>query len=388
MSWQWLENPARPARWGMMTRVAVKALILFALVNLAYAALDPLDTLARHVSVYNWLVPGTERITAGYGFVTVDDDTPITASSNIPALIAAHKVTAPKPADEFRVLMLGDSATRAGYLTHQTTVTGVLNASAIQLPDGRRIVAYNIAYPVSSALKDFMILEEAFKQNAQPDAVIWTITPRGVQPERQLTHKLVQSNLKTDYAWLKSAIGEGFAKPQAASLTWENTLIGQSRPLADLLRLQAYSLRWAASRYDGGGNPEYTIQQRPIPIDKLDSSILGQPAAFFTFEIIDEARALLGDVPIIIVNEPMYQINDPDNPLILNHHYSRDVYEHYQRVTQQYADENGWHYFDLWDVIPPEYFTNSPLHYDAEGARILAERLADIITQTLAEESR
>jgi len=333
------------------------------------------------------LTPGLERLMVNYN---VRDTTGagVSASSNIPALIAAHKVNAPKPADEFRVLVLGDSATRASRLRHQKTVTSLVNAANLTTQDGRRIVTYNLAYPHPSALKDFLLLEEALRQRTTPDAVIWIITLNSIIPERQLTHPLVQDNLSSQYDWLESAVGESISTITNTAQPWGNTLIGQSRPLADLLRLQAYSLMWAVSRHDGGGNPPHTIQNKPIDLNAVPQTGLNQPAAFFTFEIIDAARALLGDVPLIIINGPTYDVNNPDNRQMMSTLYRRDVYEHYQRVIQQYADENGWRYFDLWDAIPSEHFTDTPLHYDAEGARILAERLADIITQTLAEESR
>ncbi len=385
MSWQWLENPARSARWGLMIRVALKALILFALVNVVYAALDPLDALGR-VSIYNWLVPGLERISVNYRVAGNVDA--VSATSNISALVAAHQVNTPKPADEFRVIMLGDSATRASRIRYTNAVHSVLNTTKLTTQRGQHIVSYNLAYPHPSLLKDFLLLEEALQQGAQPDAVIWAITLNSALPERQLTHPLVDDNLSVVYDWLEIATGESLPPAAADSPLWENTLMAQSRPLADLIRLQLYGFTWAAIQSDGGGNPRYTVRDEPIDLNVIPQSGLGQSADFFTFEIIDAARALLGDVPLIIINEPIYRVDDPNNALILNQYYRRDVYEHYQRVTQQYADEQGWHYVDLWDLIPPQHFIDSPLHYDAEGARILADRLADIIPQMLTEDAR
>lgn len=386
MSWQWLENPARPARWGMMSRVALKALILFALVNIAYAALAPLDALGR-VSVYNWLVPGLDRIALNYRVAGNADA--ISATSDIPTLINAHRVSAPKAGDEFRILVLGDSATRASTIIPGQTVTSVLSAANITLQDGRRIVAYNLAYPHPSLLKDFLLLEEALHQETKPDAVLWMMTLNSALSQNQLSHPIVQDNLSTDYAWLALDTGITTASNTPATLlTWENMLIGQSRPLADWLRLQVYGFTWAATRHDSGGNPRYTLRGQSINPENLSTNSMNQPAEFFTFEIIDAVDALLEDIPLIIINEPIYRVDDPNNALILNQYYRRDVYEHYQRVIQDYADAQGWRYADLWDAIPPEHFTNTPLHYDAQGARILAERLADIIPQMLTEESR
>ncbi|RMG83546.1 MAG: hypothetical protein D6712_12840, partial [Chloroflexi bacterium] len=40
------------------------------------------------------------------------------------------------------------------------------------------------------------------------------------------------------------------------------------------------------------------------------------------------------------------------------------------------AEENGWHYVDLWRIIAPEEFTDSPVHMTPEGTAQLAEALA------------
>ncbi len=380
MSWQWLESPARPARWAVMIRVALKALILFALVNVVYAALDPLDALGR-VSVYNWLVPGTERLTYNYHMLNLKrGNDVIAATNNIPALIASHSIAKAKPPHEFSVVFLGDSGTRGGAvlngILYTHTVTARLSELNIQLPNQKQIVAYNLAYPQPAIARDFLIIHELLQRGIKPDLIVWMITPNAALPER-LAHALVQN----------SSVAKQYGFTQASPTFWETTFIAQRRALADIFRLQAFGFTWAAIRYDGGPEtPRYTLAQKPIELDSLTTEKLSSDA--LTLEIIDTAHQMVDGIPLLIINEPIYRVDDPNEPLIFSQVYRRDVYEHYQRVMQQYADDHGWHYVDLWDAIPPEHFTNSPLHYDAEGARILAERLADIIPQMLAEDAR
>jgi hypothetical protein len=39
-------------------------------------------------------------------------------------------------------------------------------------------------------------------------------------------------------------------------------------------------------------------------------------------------------------------------------------------MSEQTA-ENGWDYLDLWDSIPPEEFTDTPVHLTPDGTEML-----------------
>ncbi len=99
--------------WRFLLRVIVKAAILFVLANLIFALLDPLETLGRNVSLYNVVLPGRERLPYG--------ENPAESYNlnlyNVPALFAAHEIARAKPADEYRVLLIGDSSTWGWFLT-------------------------------------------------------------------------------------------------------------------------------------------------------------------------------------------------------------------------------------------------------------------------------
>ena len=98
--------PRPPLDWPTLGRIALKALLLFALVNAAFALTRPLDALGR-LSLYNALFPGRARLP--YGEAPAEDYN--LTLNNLPAMFAAHELARPKAADEFRVLLLGDSGT-------------------------------------------------------------------------------------------------------------------------------------------------------------------------------------------------------------------------------------------------------------------------------------
>src|SRR5512136_95206 len=154
--------------WGLLLRVVVKAALLFVLCNLLFAALTPLEAWGT-VSLYNTLLPGRERLPYG--------EQPAQSYNqslyNIPAMLASHTLMRPKAADEFRVILIGDSATWGWFLENKDTLAGRINAGQHVTTDGHRIVAYNLGYPIMSLTKDLVLLSEAMRH--QPDLIVWLV---------------------------------------------------------------------------------------------------------------------------------------------------------------------------------------------------------------------
>ena len=67
---------------------------------------------------------------------------------SVPAMFASDVVSRPKAADEYRVLLIGDSSTWGWFLENADTYAANINAANLTSADGRRIVAYNLGYPI------------------------------------------------------------------------------------------------------------------------------------------------------------------------------------------------------------------------------------------------
>ena len=52
-------QPEPPVTWSTVLRVVVKAAVLFVLLNVVFAALDPLEPLGR-LTLYNSVLPGRD----------------------------------------------------------------------------------------------------------------------------------------------------------------------------------------------------------------------------------------------------------------------------------------------------------------------------------------
>ena len=152
------------------------------LLNLLYALIGHPPTFG----IYNSLVPGRERLPYG------EDPAAYNLSlDNIPAMFNSHVVATPKAADEFRVLVIGDSGVWGILLEPEETLTGQLNAQDI-VYDGQHVQAYNLGHPILSVTKDLMLLDHALQYD--PDMVIWLVTLESLDPTAQLEPPLVQNN--------------------------------------------------------------------------------------------------------------------------------------------------------------------------------------------------
>src|SRR5690606_33444359 len=184
---QWLYTPARPFTWGFVVRVVVKAAILFAVLNVAFALLKPLPTLGR-LSAYNTLLPGRGRLPYG--------ENPAESYNlslyNLPAMIASHTWVAADD-DEFRVLLVGDASVWGILLRPEDTLAGQIHRLDLRA-DGRPVRAQNRGYPTMALLHDLTLLAAALREAPKPDLIIWLLPLESFAARDQLDPALLPNN--------------------------------------------------------------------------------------------------------------------------------------------------------------------------------------------------
>lgn len=375
---QWLYTPARPFTWGFVVRVVVKAAILFAALNVAFALLKPLPTLGR-LSAYNTLLPGRERLPYG--------ENPAESYNlslyNLPAMMASHTWAA---ADEreFRVLLVGDSSVWGILLRPEDTLAGQINRLDLRA-DGRPVRAYNLGYPTMSLLKDLTLLDAALREEPKPDLIIWLLTLESFAARDQLDPALLQNNpdtvrdLITRMDLAQDVNDPRFVEPDF----WGETIVGRRRDLADLLRLQLYGVAWALTGVDQAYG-DYT----PRSIDLSDDETWRgfAPGALdrddLAFDVLAAGVARAGDVPVVLVNEPIFISEGANSDVRYNAFYPRWAYDAYRDWLADEADASGWTLLDLWDALPAaECYTDSPVHLTPECSAALAQELEAVITR-------
>ena len=368
--------------WGVIGRVLGKTAVLFLLLNLLFAWALPLEGLGR-LSLYNWLLPGRERLPYG--------ENPAASYNlslyNIPAMLASHAISQPKAADEFRVLILGDSGTWGWFLENEETLAGQLNKMGLVTENGRSLRFYNLGYPVMALLKGIMLLEAAL--GSQPDLILWPVTLESFPRDKQIFPPLVQNNPERAHQ-LIAAYGLELDEADGRFLTpttlVERSIVGQRRNLADLLRLQQLGFAWAATGIDQAIPADIPLRRSDFDAD-LSWQLFDEPVAltgdYLAFDVLAAGLSLAGDTPVLLINEPMFISSGQNSDLRYNSFYPRWAYDQYREQLAAFAAAQDRPYLDLWDAIPPEEFSDTPVHLTAVGNRLYAEIVAQAIQRSL-----
>ncbi|HPP64160.1 MAG: hypothetical protein LC138_07235 [Anaerolineales bacterium] len=367
--------------------VLLKGGLLFVAVNLLFAL--PWSQQLGRWTLYNRLVPGLPRFSG---------------TTDLDALFSTHAVAAEKQADEFRVFLMGDSATWGFLLDYRDTLAYRLDTAGLQTCSGKRLRVYNLASPSPSALKDLILMERAMAY--QPDLFVWFVTlksftdfnkrgaidqpfPYGItEVGEQIAFPLVLNNLD-EVSSLIDKYHIQYPLPRVATnRVWDKTLLGQRSHLADLLDVQLSSLQWGATLLNSGTSLrdpgwDKPISEKPIKAD-LAFRELKSPvdiSQHMRLDIFNAALKAQGYPPIMVVNNPMYVTDKPVKRIRYNEVYPRWAYDQYRKLMLDRSQKNGWAYLDLWDIVPSEHFSNSSFHRDAVGDEIVAKNIAPVILQ-------
>ena len=152
-------------------------------------------------------------------------------------------------------------------MQNDETLAGQINEGEYQTPDGRLVRAYNLGYPVMSLLKDLMFLESSLK--FEPDLIIWPVTLESFPQEKQLFSPIVQNNPGRIQSIIKeyNLNLDPNDERLVTSNFLENSLVGQRRNLADLIRLQLYGFAWWATDIDQAIPEDFPLRKSDFEED-------------------------------------------------------------------------------------------------------------------------
>src|SRR5690606_10279930 len=167
----------------------------------------------------------------------------------------------------------------------------------------------------------------------------------------------------------------------------QETLVARRRDLADLLRLQAYGMAWAATGRDQAIPADIPLRADDLEKDESWLDVVAEAEAErpltaddLAFDALRAVMARAGDTPVILVNEPMFVAGGENSDVRYNAFYPRWAYDQYRALLAEAAAAEGWTYLDLWDAIPPEEFTDTPVHLTPAGMQQFAELLVGVLT--------
>jgi lysophospholipase L1-like esterase len=354
------------------------------LANLLFALISPLESLGE-ISLYNNLLPGRLRLPYGEDAANSYN----LSLNNIPAMMASHAISHPKAADEFRVVLIGDSGTWGWLLENENTLSGQINKANLRTADGRQVVVYNLGYPIMALTKDLMILKEV--KQYEPDLILWPVTLQSLPWTKQLVHPLVQENPDRVRSLINNYdLGLNPRDDRLNDLSLvDRSIVGQRRSLADLLRLQSYGFSWAATGIDLVQPSEITLRatdfEEDVSWDDFEDPV-NLTSDILALDALDVGINIAGEAPILIINEPIFISDGENSELRYNAWYPRWAYDDYRQLMASWAGGEDRHYLDLWDFVSPEEFTDSPVHLTPVGIKTLADALSSEILK-LADQS-
>jgi hypothetical protein len=353
-----------------LKRVIIKGLLIFLLVDLLFVPLNPLPALGK-ISAYNFIYPGRLRLPYGEN----PDQAYNLSLYNLEAMFASHKLASgQKPADEYRVLLIGDSSVWGYLLKPENTLSAYLNSAHLRASDGRLVRVYNLGYPTFSLTKDLLILNYAL--HYQPDLIIWLITLESFPIPKQLDSPIVQYNptrVKDLIARYKINLDPNDPRFELPNF-FESTLIGERRALADILRLQIYGVMWAATGIDQYYPASYQPPQSNLAPDESFHDL--QPPDLhpedLSMDILSAGKRMAGNVPILYVNEPIYISRGENSDIRYNFFYPKWAYDEYRLLLIEACQNEKWPCLDAWNNVPSTEFTNSAIHMSPLGTKLLA----------------
>jgi hypothetical protein len=364
------------ASFASALRILLKTFALFVAANLIYLALSPLPALSQ-VTVHNTIIPGRMRMQAansatgdtGYG----------RATTNIDLMLATHELaSAEKAADEYRVLLLGDSAAWGYLLADHETLAAQINAQNRAMMDGRRIRAFNMALPGVQTTSDLLFMQR-FGPYA-PDLVVWLITPEAFRRAAQKDNALVCGHLERIQAILSRYDDrvDGCSSAPADSL-FRRTLVGERRDLAMIVHTQIDGLLWAATGIDHNVLKPRTLARTveaaanwwelPGPTLRDEDLLLNT---------MDAAKDLTGGA-LLVINEPILILNGPNTDVRYNKEYPRWAFDQGTAMIEARAAALQIPFVNLWDAVPADQFTDHELHYTKESVADVARLIGDAI---------
>ncbi len=364
----------------LLRNVAFKALILFILFNGLYVILQPLPLL-DHVTLYNRLFPGRER----FPWSEHPDQSFSVSVTRIDALFASHRLAGtPKVPDEYRVLFLGDSSIWGLEVAADETTPACLDR--LKLPMGKTgdkvIRAYNLAYPAPNALRDMLILNRAltYQPDLQPDLIVWPLTLRSLNRREFPLSDVVLAQANEANAL---AAAMGFTLPLPAPNWADRTFFAQRSALAAWWQHQLQGFAWRATGVDYAPR-EFSA---PPQFDLSADTGYDMSAQAVAREVIPFGMALAAahNVPLLLINEPIYISSGANSNQRYNADYPRWAYDQYRAELTALTQKERWPYLDLWDAVPPEQFVRTALHYTPEAACTVAARIGASIQALAAQ---
>jgi hypothetical protein len=269
------------------------------------------------------------------------------------------------------VIILGDSGINGWGNVDSETVSAYLTGSGATV-NRKKLYAYNLAYIQPGITRDLLIADAALTYS--PDLIICFVTLDGFSISKQ--DRLFEANqVRATRLTARFGLDDINARiyghyPDA---WWQHSIFVQRTAIYRWLTFQGYALQ----------SPDFPSV---VPVQMRESN---PEHAAFTLDdpaftpmpnatwIALSAMQQLGMFPVLFVNDPILIV--PGAQVNYNEFYQRALYDQYDATFNRYCKDHNLWCLDLWNILSPEQFTDSPLHHTANGNAIIAARVLEDI---------
>jgi len=354
-------------------RLLFKALLFFCVFDLLFINFQ---SAIFQYQIYNHIVDG--RLRLPYAQPQLEKIAhSISVYEEMDAMFDSHYISSvlEKPADEFRVLFLGDSSIWGAGVLPQDALPGQINSLALTTCDNKHVVAYNLAFPSLYVMKDLLILQKAIEY--QPDLIVWGVTLKSLENSNVNASLFLPAYSNSALYLIKQYklnIPTDTLKPQTV---WNQTLFSKRVIMKKLLFLEEDSLPWIATGldYDTFSSTQIQYGNDIVTESKYINHSSEIKPSNLMLNIMKAGDDLAGRVPVLVLNEPIFVANGKNSDRYYNNYYARQTYDQYRQILSSWAKNNNQPYFDAWNILPRTVFTNTPLHISAGGESQLASYL-------------
>lgn len=344
-------------------RIMIKALLILLIFNFAFPLIEKMPV--QQITLYNHIVRGRERLPFGENPQQAYNLT----MNDLDAMLLSHEISKRSADDSLSVVIGGDSSVWGTLLENEDTISAKLEQKFLD----KNVHVYNLGYPTTAILKDLVLLDASLA--CEPDMVIWFITLNSLIRDAHKDAPILINNPEKTNAVIT---GYDLSIPLLPERTFlDKTFFNQRRNIHDRIQLQLFAAMWGATGIDQFIPQEFNSAARDLENDDSYLGITDHELNEQDLELEVVAAFIKQNpgVDVIIVNEPILISQGVNSDVRYNFYYPRWAYDQYRTLIATKFEEMGIKYIDLWDSVPEKYFTNSAIHYNAQGADILVDAL-------------
>jgi hypothetical protein len=105
-----------------------------------------------------------------------------------------------------------------------------------------------------------------------------------------------------------------------------------------------------------------------------------------SLDVLSAGFKIAGDVPVVLVNEPIFIAEGRNHLLRYNAFYPRWAYDAYRQFMVKWTEKEVQPFLDYWDALPPTGFSDQNFHRNSFGEERFSELLAPAIKKLVCSQ--